>query len=224
MSDSGSNNSIPIDDDDTQPTYALNTNILDLVEEKTRILADEYPHEPLSNIVYTLVLAVVRSPLFRKTNGSMVADILVYYLECYKRYRISQEPETDPTVFINTAGIALLDLYILDAHNQTKRKLAELIAASIREHWIDRVVKDDSIEGTDEFNIVNNLTLLSTTLPFYTARPRRAKNLAYVAWLETTFTKLFETGNARMLIEAPDVLHVLDQILKRKKIITIHMH
>jgi hypothetical protein len=222
MSDAKSKNSIPIDD--TQAVYALNTDILDLVQEKTSIMVSEYPKESLSAIVYALVLAVVRSTVFRKTNGSMVADILVYYLECYKRYRMSKEPEGDPTVFINEAGVALLDLYILDAHNQTKRKLAELISASIREHWIDVVVKDESIEGKDEFMIANNLTLLSTTLPFYTARPRRDKNLAYVAWLKITFTKLFETGNARMMLEAPDVLNVLSQIQKRKKIIIIPMH
>jgi hypothetical protein len=222
MSDAKSKNSIPIDD--TQAVYALNTDILDLVQEKTSIMVSEYPKESLSAIVYALVLAVVRSTVFRKTNGSMVADILVYYLECYKRYRMSKEPEGDPTVFINEAGVALLDLYILDAHNQTKRKLAELISASIREHWIDRVIADETIEGMDEFNIINNLTLLTNTLPFYTARPRRNKNITYVAWLKLILTKLCQEDNSRFLLSDESVLHVLAQISTRQKTILITKH
>lgn len=207
------------------PEYGLSTDILNLIQDNVKILVDEYPDKSLATIIYTLTLTVVRSPQLRRTNGSMVPDILVYYLESYKRYRQYQEPDVeDQNRFLNEASLTLFDLYVEDPHNQTKRKLIELVAGSIREHWIDKIVKDESVEGLDEFTIVNNLTLLTETISKYTARPKRDKNLTYVAWLKVVFEKLFQTNDFTPLKDGSDILRVIDQILKRRKIIFVTVH
>lgn len=217
-------NATPLDIDETQPEYALSTPILDLVQNNAVTLVEEYPNDSIASIIYTLVLTIIRSPQLRKTNGTMVPDILVYYLESYKRFRHNQEPDKDPTQFLNEAGLTLFDLYCEDPHNQTKRKLVELIAGSIRDHWLDRVIKDETIEGNDEFMIVNNLTIITNTISKYTARPRRDKNLTYIAWIRVILTKLFNEGDGRFLLDAPDVKAVIDQITKGHKTILITKH